>query len=213
MASAKITRPPLPSAFLSASPPDEDSVAAAVEQQLSEVGSCCKRLSRHERFVQADGVTQWPDRTVAESFHFRHALYRDVLYDRVPASHRIELHRRIAEREESAYGEQAAEIATELAHHYSRAIHAYKAVQYLQLSGERACERSAVIEAERHYAAAFELPHKLVPKTSEHDSRELELRLSALQMLCTMKGYAAPETIQATEQAISLAKRTAMSRN
>ena len=49
-------------------------VAAALEQPLREIESSCKRLSRHERFVQADCVTQWPDRTVAESFHFRHAL-------------------------------------------------------------------------------------------------------------------------------------------
>jgi len=114
-------------------------VAAALEQPLTDIERCCKRLSRDERFVQADGVSEWPDRTVAESFHFRHALYRDVLYGRVPASYRIELHRRIAEREESAYGEQAADIATELAHHYSRANHTNKAIQYLQLAGERAC--------------------------------------------------------------------------
>ena len=182
-------------------------VAAALEQPLREIESSCKRLSRHERFVQADGVTQWPDRTVAESFHFRHALYHDALYDRVPASHRIELHRRIAEREENAYGEQAAEIATELAHHYSRANHANKAIQYLQLAGERACGRSAVIEAERHYAAALELLRKQLPESPERDSRELQLRQSALSMLDAMKGYAAPETIQATEQAISLAKK------
>jgi tetratricopeptide (TPR) repeat protein len=157
--------------------------------------------------VQAGGVTQWPDRTVAESFHFRHALYRDVLYDRVPASHRMELHRRIAEREESAYSEQAAEIATELAHHYSCANDTPKAIQYFQLAGERACARSAVIEAQRHYAAALELLRKRLPESPERDSRELKLRQSALSMLGAMKGYAAPETIQATEQAIALAKK------
>jgi DNA-binding winged helix-turn-helix (wHTH) protein/tetratricopeptide (TPR) repeat protein len=183
-------------------------VAAALEQPLREIESCCKRLSRHERFVQARVVSQWPDRTVAESFHFRHALYRDVLYDRVPASHRIELHRRIAEREENAYGEQAAEIATELAHHYGRANYSKKAIQYLQLAAERACTRSAVFEAERHYAAAFELLHKQLPESPERDRRELELMLSALQMLCAMKGYSAPETIQAIEQAIVVAEKS-----
>jgi DNA-binding winged helix-turn-helix (wHTH) protein/tetratricopeptide (TPR) repeat protein len=183
-------------------------VAAALEQPLREIESCCKRLSRHERFVQAHGVTQWPDRTVAEAFHFRHALYRDVLYDRVPASHQIELHRRIAEREENAYGEQAAEIATELAHHYGRANYSKKAIQYLQLAAERACTRSAVFEAERHYTAAFELLHKQLPESPERDRRELELMLSALQMLCAMKGYSAPETIQAIEQAIVVAEKS-----
>jgi tetratricopeptide (TPR) repeat protein len=130
------------------------------------------------------------------------------LYDRVPASHRIELHRRIAEREESAYGEQAVEIATELAHHYGRANHANKAIQYLQVAGEQACARSAVFEAERHYATAFELLGKLLPESPERDSRELKLRQSALSMLAALKGYAAAETIQATEQASVLAEKS-----
>jgi predicted ATPase len=183
-------------------------VAAALERPLTEIEGCCRRLSRHERFVQLDRVAQWPDRTVAETFHFSHALYRDVLYDRVPASRRIELHRRIAECEESAYGEQAAEIATELAHHYSRANDANKAIQYFQLAGERACARSAVIEAERHYSAAFELLRKRLPESSERDIRELQLRRSALSMLGALKGYVAPETIKAIEQAIALAEKS-----
>jgi tetratricopeptide (TPR) repeat protein len=183
-------------------------VAAALEQPLREIESCCKRLSRHERFVQANGVTEWPDRTVAEAFHFRHALYRDVLYDRVPASYRIELHRRIAEREESAYGEQAAEIATELAHHYSHANDANKAIQYLQLAGERACARSAIFEAERHYAAALELVHNRLTESPERDRRELELRQSALSMFGAMKGYVGLETIRAVDQAIALAEKS-----
>ena len=67
------------------------------------------------------GMSQWPDGTISSKVRFLHALYRDVLYDRVPPGHRVELHRRIAEREETAYGERAGEIAAELADHYSRA--------------------------------------------------------------------------------------------
>ena len=64
-----------------------------------------------------------------------------------------------------------------------------------------------MIEAERHYAAALELLRKQLPESPERDSRELQLRQSALSMLDAMKGYAAPETIQATEQAIALAEK------
>ena len=78
-------------------------------------------------------------------------------------------------------------------------------------ASERA--RSAVIEAERHYTAAFELLHDQLPESPERDSRELQLRRSALLMLSALKGYTAPETIQATEQAIALAKKTPISRN
>src|SRR5260370_28737140 len=93
-------------------------VAAAVEQPVSEIEECCSRLSRREQFVTAKNVSTWPDGTVAATYEFRHALYRDVLYERVPAGQRGELHRRVAERQESAYGEREAEIAAELPHHF-----------------------------------------------------------------------------------------------
>jgi predicted ATPase len=96
-------------------------VAAAVERPVSELEACCTGLSRQERFVSAQGMNEWPDTTVASSFRFHHALYRDVLYDRVPAGHRVELHRRIAVREERAYARRASEIASALAYHYRNA--------------------------------------------------------------------------------------------
>jgi tetratricopeptide (TPR) repeat protein len=65
-----------------------------------------------------------------------------------------------------------------------------------------------VFEAERHYATAFELLGKQLPESPERDRRELKLRQSALSMLGALKGYAAAETIQATEQAISLAEKS-----
>jgi predicted ATPase len=85
-------------------------VAAALERPVSEIEACCTRLSRHEQFVAASGMSEWPDGTVASKVRFLHALYREVLYDRVPPGQRIELHRRIAAREETAYGERASEI-------------------------------------------------------------------------------------------------------
>jgi predicted ATPase len=130
--------------------------AAALERPILEVETCCTDLSRREQFVTADGASQWPDGTVAASFGFRHALYRDVLYERVPAGQRAELHRRIAEREEQAYGERAKEIAAELAHHYSRTHDNDKAVTYFQLAGEQAVARGAMVEAEGHYRRALD---------------------------------------------------------
>ncbi len=55
------------------------------------------RLARHEQFVGAKGPVTWPDGTVASGFRFHHALYQETLYGRLPAGHRIELHRRIAQ--------------------------------------------------------------------------------------------------------------------
>ena len=89
-------------------------VAAGLAMGPSEVEACCSGLARREHFIRTSGVNEWPDGTVATRYSFLHALYRDVLYERVPVGHRVTLHRQIGTREEQAYGEQARAIAAEL---------------------------------------------------------------------------------------------------
>ena len=181
-------------------------VAAALERPLSEIEATCARLSRHEQFVTAAGTSEWPDGTVASSFRFLHSLYGDVLYGRVPAGHRVELHRRIAARLEQAHGELAGEIATELAHHYGRANDRNKAIEYLQIAGRRAGTRYAMVEAERHYSNALELLAEL-PETPERDRRELALQLAVGPALMSVLGWAAPEVERAYTRGRKLCER------
>jgi predicted ATPase len=181
-------------------------VAAALERPVSEIEACCMRLSGGEQFVRVEGANVWPDGTVASNVRFLHALYREVLYDRVPPGHRVELHRRIAEREETAYGEQVGEIAAELADHYSRASESDKAVKYFRLAGQRAAARSALVEAARHYMHALGLLSKS-PESPERDRRELDLQLALGPTLITVKGYAAEQTEQAYTRALELCER------
>jgi predicted ATPase len=181
-------------------------VAAALERPLTEVEASCTRLSRHEQFVTAYGVSEWPDGTVASRFRFHHALYGDVLYGRMPAGHRVELHRRIAEREEKAHGERAGEIASELAHHYSRANDRNKAIEYFQIAGERSAVRYAMVEAESHYTHALKLVSEL-PETPERDRWELALLLGVSPALMTVKGWAAPEVERACTRGRKLSEQ------
>ena len=152
-------------------------VAAALERPVSDIENSCTQLSRHEQFISAQGFSEWPDGTIASSFRFHHALYSEVLYQRMPAGHRVELHRRIAEREEKAHGDRAGEVAAELAHHYNRANDRNKAIEYFKIAGERAAARCSMVEAERHYANALKLLNEL-PETPERDRRELALQLA-----------------------------------
>jgi len=48
----------------------------------------------------------------------------------------------------------------------------------------------------------------LLPESPERDLRELKLRQSVVQMLWVTRGYAAPETIDATERAAALAEKS-----
>ena len=182
------------------------SVAAALECPQNEIEACCTRLSRREQFVSEQGPIIWPDGTVAASFRFHHALYQEVLYGRLSAGHQVQLHRRIAKREESGYGERAGEVATELANHYRRANDKQKAIQYFQIAGQRAVARGAMIEGERHFAGALELLSEL-PEDVERDRRELELQLAVGPALIAVKGWATSETERAYTRARELGER------
>jgi predicted ATPase len=182
-------------------------VAAALERSVAEIEACCTKLSRREQFVGTASVTNWPDGTVAGNVRFLHALYRDVLYERVPPGHRIELHRRIAQREETAYGERTSEIASELAHHYIRCGDKPKAIKYLEIAGGRAIDRRAYTEAEQHYRNALALL-QTVPESSERDKRELRLQVAFGRVMQWTHGWSADQTVEAYSRARLVVERS-----
>jgi DNA-binding winged helix-turn-helix (wHTH) protein/tetratricopeptide (TPR) repeat protein len=182
------------------------SVAAAVERPQTEVEACCTRLSRHEQFVARQGPVTWPDGTVAASFRFQHALYQEVLYGRLPEGHRLQLHGRIAAREEAGYGERADEVANELAHHYSLANVKNKAIQYFRIAGERAVTRGAMVEAEEHYRCALKLVSEL-PEDTNRDRQELALQMALGDALWSSRSWAHSETKQAYTRALQLSEK------
>ena len=181
-------------------------VAAALERPQNEVEACCARLSRREQFVIGKGAIAWPDGTVAAGFRFHHAMYQEVLYALLPPGHRGQLHRLIAVREEAGYGERAAEVATELAHHYSQANDKSKAIHYFRLAGERAVARGAVVEAEGHYRNALSLLIEL-PQDTERDRRELALQMALGEVLWTSKSWSHPDASESYARALQLAEK------
>ena len=181
-------------------------VAAGLECPVSAVETCCTRLSRHEQFVTAQGISRWPDGTRAAHVRFHHALYRDVLYDRVPPSRQIELHRRIAARLEQGYGTQVGEIAAELADHYRRANDGNKSAAYFHLAGERAADRRAYREAEQHYRDALAMLLSM-PESTERKSRELISQLALGGIMVATRGWSDVKTAAVYSRARALADR------
>ncbi|MBI3244917.1 MAG: AAA family ATPase [Deltaproteobacteria bacterium] len=178
-------------------------VAEGLKQMMSEVETCCARLARGEQFIRATGMSAWPDGTVATNYSFLHALYQEVLYERIPAGQRVTLHKQIGEREEHAYGDQAREIAAELAVHFERGRDYLRAVQYLRLAGENANRRSAHQEAIALLTKGLELLKRL-PDSPERIWQELTLQILFGPALVAMKGYAAPEVEQTYTRARKL---------
>ena len=113
-------------------------VAAGSEEEIVQVEGRCEELVRRNQFLQARGIEEWPDGTVASRYSFIHALYQEVLYGRVTGARRVRLHQQIGEREEAGYEERAEEIAAALAVHFEHGRDYRRAVQYLRQAGENA---------------------------------------------------------------------------
>jgi len=181
-------------------------VAAALELPVSEIETCCARLARREQFIQTHGDSEWPDGTLAAAFQFHHAVYQEVLYGRTPVGQRAEAHRRIATREEAAYGERASEIAAELAHHWRHGNEKGKAVEYLGRTGQQASQRAAYADAIANFSAALALLQQQ-PDSPQRTQQEFLLLLGLGPALITAKGYSAPEVERTFTRAQQLARR------
>jgi predicted ATPase len=129
-----------------------------------------------------------------------------VVYDCVPVGTRTRVHQQIGTRLERGYGEQARDIAAELAEHFVRGQDAPRAVQYLQQAGENALRRSAHQAAIAHLTAALQLLETL-PETPERTRRALALNLALGTSLTATHGSAAPETGAAFRRAHALSQQ------
>jgi predicted ATPase len=181
-------------------------VAAGLQATVEDIDHQCEILARQGQFIEAHGTEEWPDGTFSERYSFRHALYHDVLYQRVTETQRIRLHRRIAERKEQAYGERAGEIAAELALHFEVGRMYQKAVDYCQLAGGAAVQRQARHEAAALLTRGLQLLQGLSDSPG-HLQQELEFNVTLGNVLIGTRGYAAPETERAYRQAWELCQQ------
>jgi DNA-binding winged helix-turn-helix (wHTH) protein/tetratricopeptide (TPR) repeat protein len=158
-------------------------LAAGLETDQTIVETQCDRLARRRQFIQDSGVHR---------YGFIHALYQNVLYDRLSASKRVQLHQRIGSWSERFYGDRAGEIAAELAMHFERAANYRQAVRYLQQAAENDIRRFAYRESVALARRGLELVKKL-PETPERDRQELGLHVTLGVPLIATEGYAASD--------------------
>jgi DNA-binding winged helix-turn-helix (wHTH) protein/predicted ATPase len=181
-------------------------VAAGVEADEGQVEGWCAGLARQGQFVRVGELVAWPDGTVGGSYQFRHALYQQVVYERVPVGQRVRLHQRIGLRVEVGYGARAHEVAAELAVHFERGHDPARAVRYRQQAAAQALGRYAYQEALSHLTRGLELLQRL-PDTPERAQHELALQLARGQALMTTMGFAAPAVEAAYTRALELCRR------
>ena len=181
-------------------------VVAGLGEDRTAVEARCDQLARQRHFIQDCGVQELPSGETVTRYSFIHALYQNVLYERVPASRRVQLHRRIGERGEEVYGDHARRIAGELAMHFGYARDYHRAVKYLEQAAENAAARLANHETVRLSRRALELL-KMLPETSERVQQELALRITLGVSLIATDGYAAAEVEENYQHAHELCQQ------
>jgi tetratricopeptide (TPR) repeat protein len=150
-------------------------VAAGLERADDEIEAQCATLAHHGQFLQARGCAEWPDGTVTSCFGFRHALYHDILYQRIPAGRQTRWHARIGARLAQGFGAQAGDLAAVLAMHFVRGRILSQAVPYLRQAGEKAMARSAHREAVGYFEQALgALQH--LPENRDTIEQAIDLR-------------------------------------
>lgn len=144
-------------------------------------------------------------------YAFKHALVQDTAYRSLLRGPRAELHGRIAAALEESFPEMVEHEPETLAHHHTAAGHVEVAVAYWQRAGERAAERSADVEANRHLQQALQMLEDL-PESEERWRRELEILIARGPILMNLQGSASSEVRDAYVRARELCDRSAQPR-
>jgi DNA-binding winged helix-turn-helix (wHTH) protein/predicted ATPase len=181
-------------------------VAATLEVKLEQVETSCARLARQGVFVSKSGSISWPDGSPTELYTFRHDLYRELLYDRLPATRRALSHARVGHRLEAAWTGQMDAIAAELAEHFERAREHARAISHRQRAAVKALRRSANEEAISHLQRALDAIGHIADEI-ERTRVEVELRVGIGAAFMASRGFAAPEVLEAYARAEALCDR------
>lgn len=167
-------------------------VAGGLEEDPAAVEQQCAELVRQRQFIRDCGVEMLPDGETVSRYGFIHALYQNVLYERLSTARRVQFHRKIGERGEEIYGERTKEIAAEFAMHFERGANPGRAATYLHQAADNAIRRFAYLEAVGLARRGLELL-SMLPDTPERARRELSLQLTLGVPLIATTGYAAPD--------------------
>jgi class 3 adenylate cyclase/tetratricopeptide (TPR) repeat protein len=137
------------------------------------------------------------------SFEFKHALIQDAAYQSQLKSVRRTHHESIARALEQRFPLIASTQPELIAHHYTEAGCVDQALKGWMRAGTRANERSANVEALRHFERALQLLPR-IESAEERARQELPLQLARGMTLTAVEGYATPAVEHAYARALEL---------
>lgn len=178
-------------------------VADALERDAGWVVEQCDELTRRQQWLGDAAVDRLADGTLDVRYAFRHALYRHVLYGRLGALARAQLHRRIGASLERSRAAGIAVAPAELASHFELGREPLAALRHYADAAQSALRHFAPNEAMNLSAHAL----SLVPQAAADPARTaVEFALTALNGAATAQslGIAAGEAKQVFERALAL---------
>ena len=188
---------------------EEFTAEVVARMQETEVRELIRLLSheldKRHHLVSAKGIKRLATQRLS-MYLFQHILFQRYLYNGLDEVERSYLHEEVGNTLEKLYGEQADEIAIQLARHFLKAGVTEKAIAYLQKAGTKAVQLSANDEAIAHFNKCLELLKNL-PDSLENKQLELMLQIYLPAPLVAVRGYGAPEVEQALSRARELCEQ------
>lgn len=181
------------------------SVAAALGSDREAVETTCARLARRHGFLVEAGETASDLPDLGGRYGFRHALYHQVLYERLEPTRRQRLHRLVGGALRSAWGGRAGEVAAELASHFDRGGEPALAIDFYDQAAIAAAARGANREATQYLDRGLGLLARL-DDGPERRQRRLDLYMTRGPALLASVGYGGDAVVGNYEQALDLAR-------
>lgn len=153
-------------------------LAQVLERAPAVVAARLAALVRGQHWLAPLALAALADGSLDMEHTFRHALYRELFYQRLPAMERAALHRRVAQVLEQRRAAGAPVSAAELAMHCERGLDVPRALRAYAAAVENALGLFAPSEAQQLARHALEL----LPQMPEGPQRQ-ELEFSLLQPL------------------------------
>ena len=167
-------------------------IAHVLERDAASLAEVCAELARRQRWL----------RDADAGYAFRHALYRQVLYQRIAPLTRVGLHRKVAAALERERAEGRDVSAAELASHFELGHEPLKALRYYAQAAEWTLLHFSPSETLRLTERA--LPLVALAEASE-ERTNLEVTLASLRGAAAIQAFGLPaeETKRAFERALS----------
>jgi predicted ATPase len=181
-------------------------------RDLERIEPILEALAERSRLIEGHGTTEWPDGILSARYRFRHALYREVLYQETSEARRVRLHRTIGEHLKAAFGPEDTPLAAMLADHFERGRDPENAARYRRMAGEQALGKHAYHEAAEHFEKALEAFDQARIRPADGDPEdsvrwELEVCRALGTALIVTRGQSDPEVGKVHSRALSVLER------